>query len=102
MSRPEPQTNESELIRGVTGHTHEYLAAAAMMTGQSRLAREADGSIFVRLRFNRWDDSLSQPMPARSVARVEWYCEHILRWLLFIGSKTRGLISQLSNNTCRR
>jgi len=37
----------------LAGHTREFLAAAASMTGQSKLAREADDNLFVQLRFLR-------------------------------------------------
>jgi tetratricopeptide (TPR) repeat protein len=64
-------------------HTREFLAAAAGFTGQSAIAKEADDSLFVQLRFNRWSDILQRQQPARGVSRLEW---HIATVLALVGS----------------
>jgi tetratricopeptide (TPR) repeat protein len=64
-------------------HTREFLAAAAGFTGQSAIAKEADDSLFVQLRFNRWSDILQRRQPARGVSRLEW---HIATVLALVGS----------------
>lgn len=64
-------------------HTREFLAAAAGFTGQSNVARQADDSLFVQLRFNRWRDILERRRPDRGVSRLEW---HIATVLALVGS----------------
>jgi tetratricopeptide (TPR) repeat protein len=59
-------------------HTREFLAAAAGMTGQSAVARAADDSPFVQLRFNRWNDVLKRPRPAGDVSGLEWQVGRVL------------------------
>lgn len=64
-------------------HTREFLAAAAGLTGQSAVAREADDNLFVQLRFNRWRDILERRRPDRGVSRLEW---HVATVLALVGS----------------
>jgi hypothetical protein len=59
-------------------HTREFLAAAAGMTGQGAVAREADDSLFVLLRFNRWGDVLARPRPDGGVSELEWQVARVL------------------------
>ena len=59
-------------------HTREFLAAAAGMTGQGAVAREADDSLFVQLRFNRWEDVLARPRPDGGVSELEWQVAQVL------------------------
>ncbi len=63
-------------------HTREFLAAAAGMTGQGRVARQADDSLFVQLRFNRWEEVLQQPRPTGEISQLEW---HVARVLALVG-----------------
>ena len=63
-------------------HTREFLAAAAGMTGQGTVAREADDSLFVQLRFNRWNDVLGRSRPDGGVGELEW---HVARVLALVG-----------------
>jgi tetratricopeptide (TPR) repeat protein len=63
-------------------HTREFLAAAAGMTGQGAVARQADDNLFVQLRFNRWDDVLQQPRPNGDISQLEW---HVARVLALVG-----------------
>jgi tetratricopeptide (TPR) repeat protein len=63
-------------------HTREFLAAAAGMTGQGAVARDADDSLFVQLRFNRWDEVLQRPRPSGSISQLEW---HVARVLALVG-----------------
>jgi len=62
----------------LAAHSREFLAAAASMTGQSNVAREADDNVFVRLRFQRWEDILQQPMPKHPVSILEWRVARVL------------------------
>ncbi len=62
----------------LAAHTREFLSAAASMTGQSSVAREADDNIFVRLRFRRWEDILQQPLPTHPVSLLEWRVARVL------------------------
>jgi tetratricopeptide (TPR) repeat protein len=59
-------------------HTREFLAAAAGMTGQGAVARDADDSLFVQLRFNRWDEVLQRPRPDGSISQLEWHVARVL------------------------
>lgn len=68
-------------------HTREYLAAVAGLTGQSALAKEADDSVFVQLRFNRWDDILRRERPEDGVGRLEW---HVAQVLALVGLRRIG------------
>lgn len=52
-------------------HSREYLAAAASMTGQYKLAWDADPSLFVLMRFSRWSDILARPVPDGGVSELE-------------------------------
>jgi tetratricopeptide (TPR) repeat protein len=63
-------------------HTREFLAAAAGMTGQSAVAMQADDSLFVLLRFNRWDAVLRRPRPDGHIGQLEW---HVARVLALVG-----------------
>lgn len=56
----------------LVAHTREYLASAAAMTGQSAVALDADGSLFPRLRFRRWDEILAYPKVDGGVGELEW------------------------------
>jgi hypothetical protein len=59
-------------------HTREFLAAAAGMTGQSTVARQADDSLFVQLRFNQWQEVLQRPRPTGGVSLLEWHVAQVL------------------------
>jgi tetratricopeptide (TPR) repeat protein len=59
-------------------HTREFLAAAAGMTGQGAVARQADDNIFVQLRFNRFDDVLRRPRPNGHIGELEWHVARVL------------------------
>jgi tetratricopeptide (TPR) repeat protein len=59
-------------------HTREFLAAAAGMTGQGAVARQADDGLFVQLRFNRWDEVLQRPSPNGHISRLEWHVARVL------------------------
>ena len=59
-------------------HTREFLAAAAGMTGQSAVARDADDNPFVKLRFNRWDEVLKWQRPKGPVSQLEWHVAQVL------------------------
>ena len=63
-------------------HTREFLAAAAGMTGQGGVARDADDNPFVQLRFNRWPDVLKRPQPKGTISALEW---HVARVLSLVG-----------------
>ena len=63
-------------------HTREFLAAAAGITGQGAVAREADDNPFVQLRFNRWDEVLQRPRPDGHISQLEW---HVARVLALVG-----------------
>ena len=65
-------------------HSRKFLAAAASMTGQFEVARQADESLFVLLRFRRWDDVLARPAPKDSGSILEW---RIARVLALIGKR---------------
>ena len=65
-------------------HSREYLSAAASMTGQFKVAWEADSSLFVLMRFSRWDDILARPVPKGGIAELE---ARISRVLAFAGQK---------------
>jgi hypothetical protein len=62
----------------LAGHTREFLAVAATMTGQSKLVREAEDNLFVLLRFQRWDDILQRPMPEAPIGTLEWRVARVL------------------------
>lgn len=65
---------ESTLV----AHTREYLASAAAMTGQSAVALDADGSLFPRLRFRRWDEILAYPKVDGGVGELEWRAARVI------------------------
>jgi len=65
---------ESTLV----AHTREYLASAAAMTGQSAVALDADGSLFPRLRFRRWDEILAYPKVDGGVGELEWRAAQVI------------------------
>jgi tetratricopeptide (TPR) repeat protein len=52
-------------------HSREYLSATASMTGQFKVAWEADPSLFVMMRFNRWDDILARQVPEGGIGELE-------------------------------
>jgi tetratricopeptide (TPR) repeat protein len=62
----------------LVGHSREYLAAAAGMTGQSALALRVDNSLFPLLRFGKWDDVLAQPMPDGPMPELEWHVARVV------------------------
>ncbi|MGH9791778.1 MAG: hypothetical protein ACRD5W_11255 [Candidatus Acidiferrales bacterium] len=59
-------------------HSREFLAAAAGMTGQFKIAREADDSLFVLLRFQQWDAVLSRVAPRGAISTLEWRVARVL------------------------
>ncbi len=59
-------------------HSREFLAAAAGMTGQFKIAREADNSLFVLLRFEQWDAVLSRVAPKGAISTLEWRVARVL------------------------
>jgi tetratricopeptide (TPR) repeat protein len=59
-------------------HTREFLAAAAGMTGQGAIAKQADDNLFVQLRFNRWDDVLQRARPNGHISELEWQVARVL------------------------
>jgi tetratricopeptide (TPR) repeat protein len=59
-------------------HTREFLAAAAGMTGQSAVARDADDNPFVKLRFNRWPEVVKWQRPKGHLSQLEWHVAQVL------------------------
>lgn len=60
------------------GHSRDFLAAAASMTGQFQVARKANENLFVLLRFQRWDDVLALPERKGPVSTLEWRVARVL------------------------
>jgi hypothetical protein len=42
------------------------------------VAREADDSLFVQLRFNQWQEVLQRPRPSGGVSLLEWHVAQVL------------------------
>jgi tetratricopeptide (TPR) repeat protein len=75
-THPAHDTNSVDSV--LQAHTSEFLAAAASFAGQSKVAREANDSLFVMMRFGRWDEILSRPVPARGYGRFELRIARVL------------------------
>jgi tetratricopeptide (TPR) repeat protein len=73
-----PAHDANSVDAGLQAHTTEFLAAAAGFTGQSEVARQANDNLFVMMRFGRWEDILSRPVPARGYGRFELRIARVL------------------------
>jgi len=76
--RAHPAHDSNSSDAGLQAHTSEFLAAAASFTGQSGVASEANDGLFVMMRFGRWDEILSRPIPARGYGRFELRIARVL------------------------